>query len=516
MVRAIAYLDLLESDARTPMAGEEPIHYTGPIHAHEGPMAEMRAVDDGRPTAPATRADERFDLRPLLQRTAELAAEYLASLPERHVGAHEDAAAVAERLRVPLPDGGEEPLAVIERMARDLDPGLVASAGPRYFGFVVGGALPASLAADWLTAAWDQNAALHALSPAAAAAEEVAGGWMKELLGLPAEASHGLPTGAGLGNAVGLATGRHAVLHRLGWDVEARGLFGAPEVEVIIGADAHATLLTALQYLGLGRERVTRVAADDQGRIVAGALAEAVDAARDRPLLVAAQAGNVNSGAFDPLAEIAEAVDGHPNAWLHVDGAFGLWANAVPSLRHLLAGAERADSWSTDAHKWLNVGYDCGFVATMDPVAHRAAMASTAPYLMRTDANREPWEYVLDSSRRAHGFALYATLRSLGRDGVAALVERCCALARRIAERVAATDGIEVLNDVVLNQVLVRIGDGDEQTRAVIAAVQDGGVAWMGGTTWRGRAAIRISVSNWSTTEADIDRTADAIVAALR
>ena len=444
-----------------------------------------------------------------LRRAAELSLDYLASLAERHVGPLADAAALRDRLGGPLPGAGTDATAVIEHLSAAATPGLVASAGPRYFGFVIGGALPAAAAADWLVTAWGQNAALHALSPAAAVAEQVAGEWMLELLDLPRDASFGLPTGAGLGNAVGLAAGRHAVLARAGWDVEAQGLYGAPEVGVIIGEEAHATVLTALQYLGLGRERVTRIPADNQGRVRADE-AQAVIAQTDGPLLVVAQTGNVNSGAFDPVAELADAVASHPNAWLHIDGAFGLWAAVSPSLRHLVAGVDRADSWSTDAHKWLNVGYDCGFVAVRDREAHRAAMAATAAYLMPSD-ERENWEWVLDSSRRARGFTLYAAIRSLGREGVQALVERCCALAGRIADRLRETDGVEVLNDVVLNQVLVRFGD-DARTRAVIAAVQGDGTAWMGGTVWQGAAAMRISVSNWSTTEADADRTADAIL----
>jgi glutamate/tyrosine decarboxylase-like PLP-dependent enzyme len=444
-----------------------------------------------------------------MRRAAELGLDYLTSLADRHVGPRADAAALRERLGGPLPEAGTDPTEVIERLSEAAAPGLVASAGPRYFGFVVGGALPAAAAADWLVTAWAQNAALHALSPAAAVAEQVAGQWMLELLDLPRDASFGLPTGAGLGNAVGLAAGRHAVLARADWDVEAKGLYGAPEVRVVIGEDAHATVLTALQYLGLGRDRVTRIPTDAQGRMRA-AEAEAAIARNDGALLVIAQAGNVNSGAFDPVAKLADAVAAHPNAWLHVDGAFGLWAAVSPSLRHLVAGVDRADSWSTDAHKWLNVGYDCGFVAVRDREAHRAAMAATAAYLMPS-AERENWEWVLDSSRRARGFTLYAAIRSLGREGVQALVERCCALAGRIADRLRLADGVEVLNDVVLNQVLVRFGD-DARTRAVITAVQDEGTAWMGGTVWHGVAAMRISVSNWSTTEEDADRTADAIL----
>jgi glutamate/tyrosine decarboxylase-like PLP-dependent enzyme len=448
-----------------------------------------------------------------MRRAAEIGLEYLAGVGERHVGPRADAATLRDRLGGALPEHGTDPTAVVEELATALDPGIVASIGPRYFGFVVGGTLPAAAAADWLTGAWSQNAVVHALSPAAAAAEEVAGRWMLDLLDLPRDASVGLPTGAGLGNAVGLAAGRHAVLSRLGWDVEADGLYGAPEITVMVGDQAHATLLTALQYLGLGRDRVVRVPTDNQGAMRVDEAREAI-ARVDGPLIVATQAGNVNTGAFDPVGEVAQATDGHPNAWIHVDGAFGLWAAVSPALAHLVAGVDRADSWSTDAHKWLNVGYDCGFVAVRDPAAHRAAMAVTASYLMPSEL-RENWEYVLDSSRRARGFVLYAAIRSLGRAGVQALVERCCALARRMADRLREADGVEVLNDVVLNQVLVGFGD-DDRTRAVIRGVQDEGTAWMGGTTWQGRAAMRISVSNWSTTEADADRTVDVILRCAR
>jgi len=448
-----------------------------------------------------------------LRRAFELGLAYLDGLDARRVGATIEASAIAGRLGGPLPEDGHDPVAVVEELAEAADPGLVASLGPRYFGFVVGGALPAAQAADLLTTAWGQNAALHALSPAAAAAEEVAGRWMLELLGLPAGASVGLPTGAGLGNAIGIAAGRHRVLERVGWDAEDRGLYGAPEIRVVLGEEAHATVYTALQYLGLGRERVVRVPSDEQGRMRAEPASEAI-AGWDGPVICVAQAGNVNSGAFDPMPALADAVAAHGNAWLHVDGAFGLWAAVSPRLQHLVEGVARADSWSTDAHKWLNAGYDCGFVATGDPAAHRAAMAGSGAYLMRTDAQRENWEWTLDSSRRARGFALYAAIRSLGRTGVRALVERCCDLAIHMAEVLAATDGVEVLNDVVLNQVLVRFGDDDERTRRVIARVQADGTAWLGGTVWQGRAAMRISVSNWSTTEADAGATVDAILQA--
>jgi glutamate/tyrosine decarboxylase-like PLP-dependent enzyme len=447
-----------------------------------------------------------------LECAAEIGLEYLRGLPDRRVGARADAATIRDALGRALPEQGTDPVAVVEELAAAVDPGLVASLGPRYFGFVIGGQLPASAGADWLTTAWGQNAVVHVASPAGAAVEEVAGAWMLDLLGLPSDASVGLPTGAGLGNAVGLAAARHAVLARAGWDVEAAGLYGAPEITVLIGDEAHATVLTALQYLGLGRDRVVRVPTDDQGRMRAEKARAAIGRI-DGPLIAIIQAGNVNTGGFDPATAVADALATHPNAWMHVDGAFGLWAAATPRLRHLVEGVERADSWSTDAHKWLNVGYDCGFVAVRDREAHRAAMSATAAYLLRSE-QRENWEYVLDSSRRARGFTLYAAIRSLGRDGVQALVERCCDLASHMADRLRATDGVDILNDVALNQVLVRFGGSDERTRAVIAAVQQDGTAWMGGTIWHGMDAMRISVSNWATTEADVDRTVDAILRA--
>ena len=453
-----------------------------------------------------------------MRRAAELGLEFLAGLDERHVGALTDDAGLVAQLGGPLADEGEDPEAVVEQMARDFDPGMVATAGPRYFGFVIGGSLPAAAGADLLTGAWAQNANLHALSPAAAAAELVVGPWMLDLLGLPSDASFGFPTGAAMGSMVGLAVGRHVVLGRVGWDVEGRGLYGAPEIKVIVGDEVHSTLLAGLQYLGLGRERLTRIPTDEQGRMRADALPTALDP--NAPTIVAIQAGNVNTGAFDPADAVADALADHPNAWLHVDGAFGLWAAASPQLLHLVAGVERADSWATDAHKWLNVGYDCGFVAVRDAESHRAAMASArAAYLMQDAAHRDNWEFVFDSSRRARGFIVYAALRSLGRNGVREMVERCCSLARRMAERLGAADGVEILNEVVLNQVLVRFtpsagGDADAFTREVMIRVQDEGEAWMGGTTWHGMGAMRISVSNWSTTEADIDRTADAILRA--
>jgi glutamate/tyrosine decarboxylase-like PLP-dependent enzyme len=462
-----------------------------------------------------------MDQKMLLSRTAELAVEYLQGLPERKVGASASVDELRAALGGDLPEPGEDPLQTIERLAGQADPGRVAMAGSRYFGFVIGGHVPAALAADWLTSTWDQNAGLYATSPANSVVEEVAAGWLLELLGLPRTASVGFTTGGAMANFTGLAAGRHAVLARRGWNVEARGLYGAPEIDVVIGDEAHATILSALQMLGLGRERVKRVATDEQGRMRAGALREGL-AGCTGPLIVAAQAGNVNTGAFDPLEEIVPLVR-ERGGWLHVDGAFGLWAAASPSHAPLVHGAGLADSWATDGHKWLNVPYDSGIVAVVDPDAHRQAMTISAAYLVQSGgAERDPFDYVPEFSRRARGFTVYAALRSLGRAGVRDLVERCCALAGRFADRLRAEPGIEILNDVVLNQVLVRFqprqgsGDADATTRDVIARVQADGTCWLGGTVWHGKAAMRISVSNWSTEEGDVDASVAAILRAYR
>jgi glutamate/tyrosine decarboxylase-like PLP-dependent enzyme len=447
--------------------------------------------------------------RDLLARVAEIAADHLESVPDRHAGPLAGFDELRAALGGPLPGDGVAPEQVVEELARGAAPGLVASPGPRYFGFVTGGALPAALAADWLASAWDQNSFSAVSSPAASVAEEVACGWLLELLGLPADSGVGLTTGAQMANVTGLAAARHALLARAGWDVEEQGLNGSPPLRVLAGEEAHVTLWRALRLLGFGRAQVEVVAADDQGAMRADALAAALDG----PAIVCAQAGNVNSGALDPLAGITAAAREH-GAWVHVDGAFGLWAAASPALAHLVEGAGDADSWATDAHKWLNVPYDCGVVAVRDRAAHAAAMTMAASYLVRPDAGaRSNSDWVPEASRRGRGFTVYAALRSLGRSGVAALIERCCALARRLAERV---DGeIEVLNDVVLNQVLLHFGD-DDTTDAVVAALQSEGTFWAGGTRWRGRAAMRFSVSNWSTTEADIDRCAEVMLSAAR
>ncbi len=452
----------------------------------------------------------------LLHRTTELALDFLRSLPDRPVFPTATLTELREGLARPLSEDGVEPVQVIEELAREADKGTVGIAGPRFFGFVIGGSLPVALAADWLTSTWDQNAGLYVAGPSHAVVEETAASWLLELFGLPETASVGLTTGAQMANFAGLAAGRRAVLLREGWDVERDGLQGAPEVTVVAGAEAHVTIEIAAQMLGLGAQRIRRVAADDQGRMRPEALREVL-ATIGGPTIVCAQAGNVNTGAFDPLDQITDIVMERDGRWLHVDGAFGLWAAASPRLRHLLAGVERADSWSCDSHKWLNVPYDSGIVIVRDPSIHRAAMMLQASYLMQTKGDeRDAAEYVPEFSRRARGFTVYAALRSLGRQGVRELIERCCMIARRMAERLAEEPGVSILNEVVLNQVLVRFGDDDDVTRKTVAAVQADGTLWLSGTTWHGMAAMRISVSNWSTTEWDADRSVDAILSCYR
>jgi glutamate/tyrosine decarboxylase-like PLP-dependent enzyme len=454
-----------------------------------------------------------------LETAAAHATQFLRGLAERPVAASAGVEQLRARLGGPLPDGPSDPAEVVAQLAKLADDGLVASAGPRYFGFVVGGSLPAALAADWLAAAWDQNAGLFVLGPAAATVEDIAADWLLELLGLPTTASTGFVTGGQMANFTGLAAARHAVLAAAGWDVERDGLAGAPPVEVVVGAERHVTIDAALRFLGLGSGRMRVVPADGQGRMDAAALPGAL-AACSGPTIVCAQAGNVNTGAVDPLPAICAAAHDHA-AWVHVDGAFGLWAAASPALRHLVAGVEQADSVATDAHKWLNVPYDSGLAFVAHPEAHRAAFATVAGYLTPGQTGeRDPDASTPEFSRRARGFAIWAALRSLGRAGVAELVERCCGHARRFADLLGAADGVEILNEVVLNQVLVRFpdpgGDTDGRTREVVRRVQAGDTLWLSGTTWHGMAAMRISVSNWSTTTDDVDRSAAAILAAAR
>ncbi len=441
-----------------------------------------------------------------LDQARALAAAWLGTLADRPVGALASVDELRAALDSPLTDEGEDARVVLDELARDLEPGLVASGGPRYHGFVTGGTLPVALAADWLVSTYDQLAALYSSSPGMAVLEEIAAGWVLDVLRLPASATVGFVTGAQMANVTCLAAARGAVLTREGWDARADGLFGAPPIEVFVGDEVHVTVGRALRLIGMGESRVTRVAVDANGAMKPAALAQAL-VAGDGPAIVCAQAGNVNTGACDPLDAIADACAAR-RAWLHVDGAFGLWAAASQSLADLTAGHDRADSWAVDAHKWLNVPYDSALAIVRDATAHATAMDLTASYLANTDS-REPTGYVPESSRRARAVPIYATLRTLGRAGVAELVERCCAHARLMAD-LMRDFGADVLNDVVLNQVLV----GFEDSPAVVARVQADGTCWLGGTVWRGRHAMRVSFSNWSTTDADVRKSAAAIMRA--
>lgn len=448
----------------------------------------------------------------LLDRTRGHALTFLNGLDRRHVGTRASRRDMLAALGGPLPDGPSDPAAVIDTLAAAADPGVTATTGPRYFGFVTGGSHPAALAADWLVSAWDQNAALQVMSPAASAIEEVAAGWLLDLLGLPAGASVGFTTGAHMANVTALAAARHEVLRRAGWDVEARGFQAAPRLHVIVGAEAHVSIFAALRLLGIGVDTVRRAEADDQGRMRPDALAREL-AGCDGPTIVCAQAGHVGTGAFDPFPAITRLAH-ERGAWVHVDGAFGLWAAAAPGRRHLVEGVNAADSWTTDGHKWLNVPYDSGIVVCAHSAAHRAAMSQLAAYLIRGDGEeRNGMDWVPEASRRARAIPIYATLRSLGRRGIADLIERCCRLAERMGNRLREEPGITIANDVVLNQVLVDCGD---RTPEVMRRVQEEGVCWLGGTTWRGRHMLRVSVSSWRTTDADIDASALAILDVAR
>jgi glutamate/tyrosine decarboxylase-like PLP-dependent enzyme len=447
--------------------------------------------------------------RDLLHTTADYAADFLDTLGERPI--RPEVADVDELTRAlggPLPEDGMDPRAVVASLVDGASPGIVGIPSGRFFGFVIGGALPSALAADWLTSTWDQNSGLYAAGPAAAVVEEVCRGWLAELLGLPADVSVAYVTGCQMAHVTALAAARQHVLAQAGWDVAAKGLAGSPPIRVVVGAKRHVTLDRSLRLLGIGSESLEVVPVDDQGRMNVDELHLG-----DGPTIVCGQAGEVNTGAFDDLDAIADAA-AESDAWFHVDGAFGLWAAATPRLRHLLRGSERADSWATDAHKWLNVPYDSGLAFCAHPDAHLAAIGVTASYLIHAVDRRErdAVDWTPEFSRRARGFAVYAAIRELGRSGIAAMVESSCDRARQFAELLEA-GGATVLNDVTLNQVLVRFGDGDS-TRETIARVQQDGTCWLSGTDWFGEHAMRISVSNWRTTEEDVERSAAAILAA--
>ncbi len=440
----------------------------------------------------------------LLARAAALAAGYVASLPERRVSPDPDAVTRLAQLDIPFPEEPVDPLAVLEELDSRCTPATMAMPGPRFFGFVTGGSLPAALAANWLAGAWDQNSALHNAAPATAVLERIALGWLLDALDLPRECAGAFVTGATVANFTALAAARHAVLAAAGWDVEGEGLFGAPPITVVVGAEAHPTLFKSLGMLGLGRNRVVRVPVDAQGRM----RAEAIPAIAG-PAIVCAQVGNVNTGACDAVPAIRAAIAAS-GAWLHVDGAFGLWARAAPAHAHLVQGLECADSWATDAHKWLNVPYDSGLAFVRDAHALQASMAISAAYLPTASTARNPSDFTPELSRRARGVEVWAALRSLGRRGLSEMIERHCRQARRFADGFRAA-GYAILNDVVLNQVLVAFGDV-AVTQRVVGAIQAEGTCWCGLTAWQGRAAMRISVVSWMTTDADVERSLEAML----
>jgi glutamate/tyrosine decarboxylase-like PLP-dependent enzyme len=448
----------------------------------------------------------------LFVQAARIAAGYRSGVADRPVGAREDREQLRVRFGGSLPVPSSPPAAVLDQLVAAAEPGLVHTAGPRFFGFVIGGSLPIGVAAEMVASGWDQCAYNPVLSPAAAVAEEVAGGWLKELLGLPPTASVGFVTGGQEANTVGLAAGRHHVLAAAGWDVEERGLLGAPPIRVVAGAERHATIDRALQLLGLGRAALQPVGVDGNGAIALDALRDGLAEGAGGPTIVCLQAGNVNTGACDPLGEAIDLAHDH-GAWVHVDGAFGLWAAASPRTRGLVEGGERADSWGCDGHKWLNLPYDSGFAFCAHPATHAAAVRYSAPYLTGSGGpDLAMSDFTLQSSRRARGFATWATLRQLGREGVAELVDHICALARRFAEALAA-GGARIANDVVLNQILVDFGD-DATNDRVVAAVQLDGTCWLAATDWQDRRLVRVSISSWATTDADVDGAAEAILRA--
>jgi glutamate/tyrosine decarboxylase-like PLP-dependent enzyme len=447
-------------------------------------------------------------MKDLLTDASDRAVRYLDGLGSRSVAPAPAAVARLSLLDEPLPEKPTDPAGTLRVLDEAVSPATMAMAGPRFFGFVIGGCLPVTLAANWLAGAWDQNSALYRSTPGTSFIEQVALRWLLDVLRLPPEAGGAFVTGATVANLCALAAARHAVLERAGWNVEAQGLFGAPPITVVVGAETHPSVTKSLGILGLGRSRVAKVPVDSQGRMRTDLLP-----ALSGPTIVCVQAGNVNTGAFDPVDEVCRRARA-ARAWVHVDGAFGLWAAAAPSRRHLAAGLALADSWATDAHKWLNVPYDCGLAFVRDPHALQAAMAITAEYLPTQSEFRNPADFTPELSRRARGVEVWAALRSLGREGLAEMIERNCAQARRFARELGAA-GYEILNDVVLNQVLVSFGDA-ERTSRVIQGIQDDGTCWCGVTVWQGRTAMRISVSSWATTDADVEQSIEAIIRIVR
>ena len=442
-------------------------------------------------------------MKKLLQDAADRAIAYRATIDQRSVAPAKDAVEQVEKFRESLPEEGnseESTLAMLDELG---SPAAIGMTSPRFFGFVIGGSMPVTLAANWIAGAWDQNTVMHDVAPAVSTLEQVSIEWMLEMLNLPRESGASFVTGATVANFTALSAARNTVLQRAGWNCRQDGLIGAPDLQVIVSEEAHPTLLKSLGLAGIGENRVTRVAVDEQGRMRVDTLPEITG-----PSIVCTQVGNINTGAFDPVGEICDAVAGN-NVWVHVDGAFGLWAAACPNLQHMTAGMEKADSWATDGHKWLNVPYDCGLAFVRDEEALRAAMAISAAYLPVFSGQRQPSDYTPELSRRARGVEVWAALRTLGRNGLINMVEGCCARAKQFGEELSAA-GFEILNDVVLNQVLVSFGT-PEQTLEIIGRIQDDGTCWCGRTVWQGKTAMRISVSNWATSEDDVRASVAAI-----
>jgi len=450
------------------------------------------------------------------------ARRFLDGLGQRPVHATASIEDLRRELGGALDEDGRPAERVIDDLVAAVEPGLLASAGGRFFGWVIGGGLPAAVAADWLTAVWDQNAAAPACSPAAAVVEEISGDWLRTLLRLPSDASFGLVTGCQAAHVTALAAARHSLLARRGWDAERRGLFGAPPIRLMVSEGRHESLIRAARLLGLGTDAIETIACDGIGRIDHSALTAALTEPDDRPVLLCLQAGDLHTGAFDRFGPAIDAAR-TAGAWVHVDGAFGLWAAASRRFRHLLDGAAAADSWATDGHKWLNLPFDCGFVFVADPAAHSAALTQPTPYAIPVDAVRNPMDFNPEWSRRARGFAVYAALRSLGCRGVEALVDRCCDHARTLVAGLGSVPGAEVLVAPIINQGLVRFradeaddsGHCDAFTDRVIDRLHSDGRAWFGGTTWRGRRAMRVSVCNWRTTDSDVATAVQAVSDAI-
>jgi glutamate/tyrosine decarboxylase-like PLP-dependent enzyme len=445
---------------------------------------------------------------------------FLNNLDDAPVGATIDVQTLRQQLNKPLADSGLPPEQVITELVRDVSGGLIGSAGGRFFGWVIGGAVHAALAADWLTATWDQNGALYATSPAAAVVEEVAGAWLKDILRLPTHASFALVSGCQMAHATCLAAARHALLAERDWDVEQRGLYGAPPIRILTSSQRHGSFERAVRLLGLGREQVVCLTSDANDRLEPAALEKALETDSSAPTIVLLQAGDINIGAFDDFESLIPIAKRY-RAWVHVDGAFGLWAAASPHYRQLLRGVEAADSWATDGHKWLNVPFDSGYAFIANVDAHRASMSHRAPYITHQEDARDEMDWNPEWSRRARGFSTYAALRQLGRDGVAELIDRCCLHAHEIVMGIGQLAGAEVLREPIINQGLVRFLDSsseqdhDRRTDEVIAAIVASGEAFFGGTTWRGKRAMRVSVCNWRTSPEDVQRSINAVARVL-